>query len=502
MDQLKKLLAICAGYAVQKGLCMPEDYNYVHNRLLSVFNIDAPYEGEVEIPQNIAQVLQEITELAAQNGFLEQDTAAHREMLDNKVAGCMLMPPSQVIEAFNRIRITHGVQRATDWFYAFCCDSNYIRTREIARNMQWKAESPYGQVEVTINLTKPEKDPKEIELALKAPSVSYPACQLCPTNVGYGGRLNHPPRVLLRTIPLTLNNEQWHVQYSPYVYFNEHCIAFSEKHTPMEISRATYRRLFDFQDQFPHYFIGSNAGLPIAGGSILGHLHFQGGRYVMPMMRASVRTEYRSVGNVELCVLNWPMPTIRLSGKDVDALIDAATAITEAWEVYSDESLDIYANTDGANHNTITPILHIENFRYKLDLVLRNNLTSEDFPLGIFHPHPTRHHVKKENIGLIEVMGLFILPGRLKSELLEHTANYLAGQPFDQAKVASHKAWADEIKEKYQITDADSARNAIRDELGTLCMQLLGDAAVFKDDPAGRAGLDRFIKKVFFSEDK
>ena len=498
MDQLKKLLAICAGYAVEKGLCKPEDYDFVHNRLLAVFNIDSPYEGEVNIPANIAQTLEEITLLAMELGYLEQDTAAHREMLDNKVAGCMLMPPSQVIEEFNRIKMTHGVQRATVWFYALCCDSNYIRTREIARNLQWKADSPYGTVEVTVNLTKPEKDPKEIELALKAPSVSYPACQLCPTNVGYGGRLNHPPRVLLRTIPLTLNGEKWHMQYSPYVYFNEHCIAFSQEHTPMEISQKTYRRLFDFQQQFPHYFIGSNAGLPIAGGSILGHLHFQGGRYLLPMMYASVRTEYFSPEQgVDMCVLNWPMPAIRLSGTDPEPIIKAATAITEAWEVYSDEALGVYAQTGGVNHNTITPILHISDSKYHLDLVLRNNLTSEEFPLGIFHPHPSRHHVKKENIGLIEVMGLFILPGRLKAELLEHTASYLAGQPYDSARVASHLEWADSFKHKYDLSTLEKAQQAIRDELGLLCMQLLGDAAVFKDDEAGRAGLDRFINTVF-----
>ena len=498
MQQLKKLIAVCAHYAVKKGLCFEQDLDYVHNRLLAIFGIDAPYDLPVEVPDNIADTLGQICDLAAQMGLLEQNNTTFRELFDNKVAGCMLMPPSQVSAIFSQKERTEGIKAATDWFYALCRDSNYIRTREIARNMQWTAPSPYGDVEITVNLTKPEKDPKEIELALKAPKSAYPACQLCVTNVGYAGRVNHPSRTLLRTIPLTLNHEQWHMQYSPYVYFNEHCIALSQAHTPMEISRATYLRLFDFQDRFPHYFIGSNAGLPIAGGSILGHLHFQGGRYSLPMMRAAIRTEYPSLlKNAELCVLDWPMPAIRLCGKDRNALIDAADAITTAWEGYSDPSLGIYATTNGENHNTITPILHLDNGVYNLDLVLRNNITSPERPLGVFHPHPMRHHIKKENIGLIEVMGLFILPGRLKSELFEHTASYLAGAPYDADKVASHKQWADELAAKYTVSTPEDARNAIKTELGTLCMQLLGDAGVFKDDEQGRAGLDRFIKTVF-----
>lgn len=498
MEELKKLLAVCASYAVAKGLCKKEDYNYVHNRLLSIFDLDAPYEGEVEIPHEIASTLSRITDLAFSLGYLKDNTPTFREIFDNKVASCMLMPPSQVVDTFSIIMHTHGIERATQWFYALCCNSNYIRTMEIARNMQWKADSDYGTVEVTVNLTKPEKDPKEIALAMNAKSVGYPLCQLCPQNVGYAGRVNHPPRALLRTIPITLNGEQWHMQYSPYVYFNEHCIALSEAHVPMEISRATYVRLFDFQDQFPHYFIGSNAGLPIAGGSILGHLHFQGGRYTLPMMTAPLRKSYDyKVDGVEIGVLNWPMPAIRLSGRDRDRLIDAAARITEAWECYSDPELGIFATTQGEKHNTITPILHIESFEYKLDLVLRNNITTEDLPLGVFHPHPTRHHVKKENIGLIEVMGLFILPGRLKSELIENAAQMLAGEPYDAEKVEKHMHWLEQIRQGRSFTDVKSAQLVLKQALGELCIKLLDDAAVFKDDEAGRAGLDAFLDSVF-----
>jgi len=498
MEELKKLLAVCAHYAVAKGLCKKADQNYVHNRLLSVFNIDAPYEGEVTVPNEIATTLVRITDLALELGYLEDDTPISREIFDNRVAACMLMPPSQVEDEFGIIMRNHGIERATQWFYALCCNSNYIRTAEIARNMQWKGESPYGTVEVTVNLTKPEKDPKQIALERNAKAVGYPKCQLCPQNVGYAGRVNHPPRALLRTIPLTLNGEQWYMQYSPYVYFNEHCIALSEAHVPMEINRATYVRLFDFQDRFPHYFIGSNAGLPIAGGSILGHLHFQGGRYTLPMMTAPLRKSYNcGVEGVEIGVLNWPMPALRLSGKDRDRLIDAAARITRAWELYSDESLGIYASTDGENHNTITPILHIENFEYKLDLVLRNNITSPERPLGVFHPHPIRHHVKKENIGLIEVMGLFILPGRLKSELIENGAQMLAGEAYDAQRVEKHMHWLEDIAKGRRFDSVASAQLFIKEELAKLCMLLLGDAAVFKDDEAGRAGLDRFLDTVF-----
>lgn len=499
MEEIKKLLAQCVRYAVEKGLCMPQDMYFVQNRLLDLFGLDSPFEGDAAVTDSLPAMLERLTDLAAQNGMLRDNTPSMREIFDNRVAGCLLMPPSQVTERFTDIREHLGMEKATAWFYEMCRNSNYIRTAQIARNICYCAPSPYGEVEITINLTKPEKDPKEIAMARSAPAGSYPACQLCVQNVGYAGRINHPPRALLRTIPITLNGEQWHFQYSPYVYFNEHCIALSEKHIPMEINRATFRRLADFQHQFPHYFIGSNAGLPIAGGSILSHLHFQGGRYILPMMRASERRQYPApVCGVTMSVLNWPMPVLRLRSRSTEALIDAASAVTSAWEAYSDPESGIFAVTDGEKHNTVTPIMHNENGELILDIVLRNNITSPDFPLGVFHPHPCRHHIKRENIGLIEVMGLFILPGRLKSEL-EETAKYLAGEAFIEEKVISHKQWADSFRSKYSCLSFASAYDAVKQELAVLCMQLLGDAAVYKDDAAGHAGLDRFIASVNFS---
>lgn len=495
MEDIKTLIAQCVDFALEKGLCMPQDRYYVQNRLLALFELDAPGACE-EKNGDFPAILEKMTDYAAEKGMLPADTPTFREIFDNKIAGCMLMPPSQVSEHFFAIRDKDGIEAATAWFYALCRNSNYIRTAQIAKNIRYSAPSPYGEVEVTINLTKPEKDPREIALALSAPSAAYPACQLCVENVGYAGRINHPPRVLLRTIPITLGGEQWHFQYSPYVYFNEHCIALSQQHTPMEINRKTYCRLADFQKQFPHYFIGSNAGLPIAGGSILSHLHFQGGRYVMPMMRAGIRREYPALCGVRLAVLNWPMPALQLRGRDSGAIIDAADKITAAWDNYSDEALGIYAFTNGEKHNTITPIMRMDGEEFVLELVLRNNITSPERPLGVFHPHPCRHHIKKENIGLIEVMGLFILPGRLKEEL-EQTARYLSGMPFDETKAASHIPWADSFRDKYDCSAFEGAHAALRQELAVLCMQLLGDAAVFKDDEAGRAGLDRFVNSLY-----
>ena len=406
----------------------------------------------------------------------------------------MLMFPSAAEAEFDRLYREQGPQAATDWFYTLCRKSNYIRTREIARNLIFHEETPYGTAEVTINLTKPEKDPQEIARQLAAPQTNYPKCQLCKENVGYAGRVNHPARQLLRTVPITLAGESWRMQYSPYVYFNEHCIALSDLHTRMTICRETYVRLFDFLDRFPHYFIGSNAGLPIAGGSILSHLHFQGGRHTMPMMKApALRTFACRTPGVTGSRLKWPMPVLRLESRDREALTDLAARITAVWEEYSDPSQGVFACTDGQKHNTITPISQKRGETYVLDLVLRNNLTSEEFPLGIFHPHPCRHHIKRENIGLIEVMGLFILPGRLKKEL-EQTVCYLCGQPFDETAVAPHRAWADEIRARRTFRGAEEAAAVLKNELAQLCMQLLADAAVFRDTPEGNAALARFVQ--------
>ena len=483
----------CVQYALKNGLCMPEDEYYVRNGLLALFKLDAPQPVELaEIPQSIAETYEQMTNYAAEQGLLELNTPVYREIFDNQIGDRLLMPPSQVISLFNEYYKKLGPQAATDWFYSLCRNSNYIRTAEIARNIFYKAPCEYGEAEITINLTKPEKDPQEIARQAAAKQLDYPKCQLCIENEGYAGRINHPPRRLLRTIPLTLNNEDWYFQYSPYVYFNEHCIAFSKEHTPMEINRATFERLFDFLEIFPHYFIGSNAGLPIAGGSILSHLHFQGGRYQLPMMKADKLREFASIDpEVSLEQLHWPMPALHLSGTNRKAVAEYAEKITLAWESYSDPDLGILARTDSP-HNTITPIARLDDGIYTLDLVLRNNRTNDQFPLGIFHPHPCRHHIKRENIGLIEVMGLFILPGRLKEELAE-VAKYIEGKEYNRDKIEKHRQWADSFKEKYAAGTPNGAQELIRLELAKLCMLLLSDAAVYKDTSQGQAGLEKFL---------
>lgn len=489
------LIEVCVRYAIENELCYKADEPLVRNRLLDLFKQSAPYEGEVnkeDIPELLADVLEAMTDYAYEHNLIESNSPIDREIFDNKIGAAMLMPPSQLQIKYSRIYSSQGSKAATDWFYNLCRKSNYIRTKEIARNISYTAPSKYGTVEVTINLTKPEKDPKEIARQLSAPQVNYPKCQLCVDNVGYAGRLNHPPRQLLRTIPITLNDEPWHFQYSPYVYFNEHCIALSDAHIPMEINRATYQRLVDFLFLFPHYFIGSNAGLPIAGGSILSHLHFQGGNYTLPMMVAKNKRVFETtMEGVAISQINWPMPCIRLTGHASEPLIDYAAAITKAWEQYSDPDLGILAYTDSTPHNTITPILRFnEGHVFQLDLVLRNNRTNDDFPMGIFHPHPKRHHIKKENIGLIEVMGMFILPGRLHSEL-EHLARYLSKQDYDPEKIRLHQEWADSFGQKY--SSLEEAKAAIRENLAVLCMDLLSDAAVYKDNAEGDQGLYRFL---------
>lgn len=493
MADIYTCIETCVQYAIENGLCMPEDEYYVRNGLLALFKLDAPMTVEMpEIPQSITGTFAQMTNYAAEHGMLELDTPIYREIFDNQIGDRLLMPPSQVISLFNEYYEKLGPHAATDWFYSLCRHSNYIRTAEIARNIFFKVPCEYGEAEVTINLTKPEKDPQEIARQASARQLDYPKCQLCIENEGYAGRINHPPRRLLRTIPITLNKENWFFQYSPYVYFNEHCIAFSKEHTPMEINRATFERLFDFLEIFPHYFIGSNAGLPIAGGSILSHLHFQGGRYELPMMKAGKLREFASIDpKVSFEQLHWPMPALRLSGTDRNAVAAYAEKITLAWENYSDPDRGILARTD-APHNTITPIARLDKENYILDLVLRNNRTSQQFPLGIFHPHPCRHHIKRENIGLIEVMGLFILPGRLKDELKE-VAKYIRGEEYDSDKVEKHRQWADSFKERCTAGTPGEAEEYIRLELAKLCMLLLSDAAVYKDNPQGKNGLDKFL---------
>ncbi len=489
---IKECVEICTCFAVKKGLCFEADKPLVRNRLLDLFRLDSPFEGSVDIPESIVPVLEEMTDYAAEKGFIEMNTAAYRAMFDTKICGCMLMMQSQAEEIFARLA-KNSIKEATDWFYGLCRDSNYIRTFDVAKNIKYDYESSYGTLEITVNLTKPEKDPKEIEKQKSMPQTNYPKCMLCTENVGYFGRLGYPSHETLRIIPVTLDGERWNFQYSPYVYYDEHCIVFRNEHTPMTMDEKKFVRLFDFLRRFPHYFIGSNTQLPGVGGSILTHEHFQGGCHVMPMEKAKSRFKFSCKNEkVSACVVNWPMTCLRLTSEDYNEILPVANKILNTWHEYNDESLNIIAYTDGNEHNTVTPIVRVNSDgKYECDIVLRNNITTDECPLGLFHPHPDKHNIKKENIGLIEVMGLFILPGRLKGELDGIADAWLESKDLPSDSV--HIAWYNGFKDKYAPKTKDEALNYIRSEMGKVCENVLRDAGVFKEDEAGQAGLKRFL---------
>lgn len=500
-------------YGVENKLIDKRDLIYIRNQLLDILNIDTPYTGSIDdlryrLPDNPAPILDKILEYCHENGILKDNTTTHRDLFDTRIMGILTPKPSEIIDKFNSIKAEKDIKAATDYFYDLCIKSNYIRMSRIAKNIKWTYNSRYGKLEITINLTKPEKDPKEIAMLKNAPSSGYPACLLCPENTGYAGRLNHPARQNLRMLPVILNKKQWYFQYSPYVYYNEHCIVLNEKHIPMKISRNTFEMLIDFVDQFPHYFIGSNADLPIVGGSILNHDHFQGGNYTFPMEKASVEYALYSKKhpNTQAFVVHWPMSVIRLKSKDVCSLIDMAENIYNIWKLYSDKSSDIlaYSYSDGKkiSHNTVTPIARkSKDGQYEMDLVLRNNRTSKEHPMGIFHPHSDLHHIKKENIGLIEVMGLFILPGRLRDELSK-LSMYLTGHKSinktdfsDEANpLSKHYNWLNHLIEVYGTDLSDNeAKEVIQKEVGVKCQRVLEDAGVFKTDINGRTAFNRFL---------
>ena len=497
MRDIKELIEICTQFSLKKGLCLKPDLPYVRNRLMSLFKVDAPFDGEIIVPDSIILVLEEMVDYAAENGMLEMNTATYRAMFDTKICGCMLMMQSQAQEIFKAL-YNESPEKATNWFYELCKDINYIRTADVAKNILYNYESSYGAMEVTINLTKPEKDPKEIEKQKSMPQTNYPKCMLCLENVGYEGRLGYPSHETLRTIPITLDGEEWNFQYSPYVYYDEHCIVFCSEHTPMTMNEKKFVRLFDFIKKFPHYFIGSNTQLPVVGGSILTHEHFQGGRHVMPMEKAKDLYTFDCKNkNIKASVVNWPMTCLRLSSKDCDELIPVANHILKTWQNYSDESLNIFAFTDGNEHNTITPITRINSEGlYECDIVLRNNLTTEELPLGVYHPHPDKHNIKKENIGLIEVMGLFILPGRLKAELDDIATKWLNNEDIDETSV--HYTWYNSFRNEYKPSSFEDAKDYIYKLVGGVCENVLRDAGVFKEDNEGREGLKRFIKACGF----
>ena len=487
-------------YALDKGLIQPSEQMWAVNVLLEALGLDScalegelPPVGDGELPA----VLDALLDDAASRGVLAENTITYRDLLDTKLMGALTPRPAQVIEKFWAL-YRESPQAATDWYYQFSQDTNYIRRDRIAKDVQWKAETAYGELDITINLSKPEKDPKAIAAARNLPASAYPRCQLCAENEGYSGRVNHPARQNHRIVPITINGSPWFLQYSPYVYYNEHCICLNREHTPMKIDRACFAKLLDFVRQFPHYFVGSNADLPIVGGSILAHDHFQGGRYTFAMERAPVETSFTFSGyeDVKAGIVKWPMAVVRLTCADPARLIDLANRILKSWRGYTDQSAMILAETDGEPHNTITPIARRRGEDYELDLVLRNNLTTPEHPLGLYHPHGELHHIKKENIGLIEVMGLAVLPARLKTELAAVADKLVSGEDLTADPLtASHASWAEGFRGKYDLT-ADNALDVVYKETGLVFAQVLEHAGVYARTPAGQEAFLRFLRQV------
>ncbi|ALS26528.1 galactose-1-phosphate uridylyltransferase [Paenibacillus sp. 32O-W] len=497
-------------FARQRGMTEPLDEPYARNALLHLFGFDVPYEGELpeERLDSPLPLLEPLLDYGYSIGLIPDNTTTYRDLLDARIMGLLMPRPSETAAAFRRRAETEGLMAATDAFYRLNIDANYIRMDRIRKNEYWLHETPYGKLEITINLSKPEKDPKEIAMLKSLPPSRYPKCLLCADNVGYAGRADHPARQNLRVLPVTLGGEQWFFQYSPYVYYNEHSIVFHSEHVPMQISSATFERLLDFVEQFPHYFIGSNADLPIVGGSILNHDHFQAGRHTFPMEEAPVEALFAhpDLPDVRYGIVKWPMSVVRVAGTNREQALEAASRLLDAWRGYSDAEADILAYTErnGARtpHNTITPIVRLrDNGEYEIDLVLRNNRTSEEHPDGIFHPHRELHHVKKENIGLIEVMGLAVLPGRLKSQL-EQIAAYLSGSAvWNESEVRdaahplhAHADWiAALVAEWGTALSPEEALRATRSATGDKFLRVLEDAGVYKRTEEGQRAFRRFL---------
>ena len=498
-----------AEYGVETGLITEDDRTYAINQLLEALRLDeyeepAETEGSSEESgsMDLEAILKELLDYACSQGIIE-DSIGYRDLFDTKLMNCLMPRPSEVIAKFWDLYKNQGAEAATDYFYKLSQDSDYIRRYRVCRDQKWVTSTPYGDLDITINLSKPEKDPKAIAAAKLAKQSGYPKCLLCMENEGYAGRLNHPARNNHRVIRITVNGSKWGFQYSPYVYYNEHCIVFNGQHTPMKIERATFVKLFDFVKQFPHYFLGSNADLPIVGGSILSHDHFQGGHYTFAMAKAPVEKYYTMKGfeDVEAGIVRWPMSVLRLRGEDPDQLIELGDKVLGAWRAYTDEAAFVYAETDGEPHNTITPIARKNGSKYELDLVLRNNITTEEFPLGLYHPHQELHHIKKENIGLIEVMGLAVLPSRLKDELALLGEYIVEGKDIRSNEVLTkHADWVDEFLPHYETVTKETIPGILQDEVGKVFARVLEDAGVYKCTPEGREGFDRFLKSVGFEE--
>ncbi|MDE6892220.1 MAG: UDP-glucose--hexose-1-phosphate uridylyltransferase [Lachnospiraceae bacterium] len=503
---IQKDIRRLVAYGLKTGLVAKEDEIYTTNRLLELFELDEledlDEQGLAEVEKTETEDLEDILggllDYAYEKGILKENGVVYRDLFDTKIMSLLMPRPSEVIETFKEIYRKDPVA-ATDYYYKFSRDSDYIRRYRIEKDMKWITATEYGDLDITINLSKPEKDPKAIAAARTAKQSGYPKCLLCRENEGYAGRVNHPARQNHRIIPVTIQGDTWGFQYSPYVYYNEHCIVFNGQHVPMKIDRNAFCKLFDFVKQFPHYFMGSNADLPIVGGSILSHDHFQGGNYEFAMAKAPVERSFTIKGfeDVKAGIVKWPMSVIRLKGADTERIIDLADLILHHWRGYTDEAAFVYAETEGEPHNTITPIARRRGECYELDLVLRNNITTKEHPLGVYHPHAKLHHIKKENIGLIEVMGLAVLPARLKGEMEELKAAMLAGKNLREDELLEkHADWVEEFWDKYEKIDETNIDDILRHEIGHVFMEVLTDSGVYKRNEEGQRAFDRFIASV------
>lgn len=483
-------------YAMNCGLTEPVDHDVAVNKILEILRLDN-YEPSTEpMPDDLEEILKGLLDYAVSAGLCEDNITA-RDLFDTKLMGALTPMPREVLAKFRELNAVNPVA-ATDYYYKLSQDTDYIRRYRVKKDMRWKYASPYGELDITINLSKPEKDPRAIAAAKLAPQSGYPKCLLCKENAGYAGRMNHPARQNHRPLPFTLGGEDWFLQYSPYVYYNEHCIVFNGDHHPMKIDKGAFRKLLAFVKEFPHYFVGSNADLPIVGGSILSHEHFQGGHTTFAMELAPVEETLHFAGfeDVKAGIVRWPLSVIRLESAEPDRLTDLADKILTTWRGYTDEAAFIFAETDGEPHNTITPIARRAGEAYQLDLVLRNNITTEEFPLGVYHPHPELHHIKKENIGLIEVMGLAVLPARLKGELDALGSAILEGKDIARDEVlGKHAQWVEELKSRHSFT-SDNVAEILRQEVGAVFTRVLEDAGVYKLTEDGRAAFRRFVEAV------
>ena len=485
-------------YGLKTGLIQDCDRTYIVNQLLMTMGLDS-YEEEAAPSMELEDILAGLLSDAVSRGVIEDNITA-KDLFDTRLMGVLTPLPREVRAKFAAL-YAENPQKATDWYYTLSQDTDYIRRYRIKKDLRWKTATEYGDLDITINLSKPEKDPKAIAAAKAAPQSGYPKCQLCPENEGYAGRMNHPARENHRIVPITVAGANWYLQYSPYVYYNEHCIVFNAKHTPMVIDKSAFSKLLDFVTLFPHYFVGSNADLPIVGGSILSHEHFQGGHYSFPMELSPVEREIRFAGfeDIKAGIVKWPMSVIRLDGADKARLADLADKILRAWRGYTDADAFIFAETDGVPHSTITPIARRRGSDYELDLVLRNNITTKEHPLGVYHPHAELHHIKKENIGLIEVMGLAVLPARLKGELQGLEEAILARKPLT-GDLEKHAAWVEELKTRHTFTPENTTA-ILREEVGKVFAKVLEHAGVYGRNEAGQAAFLKFIDYVNSKED-